>query len=198
MSVPLQVMVSAREQRRRKREEITEKKRQEEMAAFWGELSKQTKLEREALERAIKPEAWIANPTTDPSKPCQYQPVDRNILYRLFVGYFTTKKELDLTAYRARDNRRRCTDAWLAMIKEEEFLRRCEEGKFRVVPKIEWVVAVERSEKWLDWTVYYLSEDIPKVCAKMFRTAFVYYQESTMYRKMYIDMTSEIFSVSSR
>ena len=83
-------------------------------------------------------------------------------------------------------------------IEEEEFLRRCEEGKFRVVPKIEWVVAVEQTEKWADWYIYYLSEDIPKVCPKMFKTCFVYHKESMMYREKYNKMTSrwesEMFS----
>jgi len=182
------------------REEVKEKKEQEEIAAFWERLSQQWREERETLERAVKPEAWIANPTTDPSKTTQYQPVEKTILYKLFVGYFTTKKELDLTAIRAKENRRRCTEAWLKCIEEEEFLRRCEEGKFRVVPKIEWVVAVEQTEKWADWSVYYLSEDIPRVCPKMFKTCFLYHKESMRYRGRYNEMTakwmSEMYSVS--
>ena len=193
--------MSARELRRKNREEAKEQRKQEEIAAFWERLSRQWREERETLERAVKPEAWIANPTTDPSKTVQYQPVERTILYKLFVGYFTTKKELDLTAIRAKENRRRCTEAWLNCIEEEEFLRRCEEGKFRVVPKIEWVVAVEQTEKWADWSVYYLSEDIPRVCPKMFKTCFLYHKESMMYREMYNKMTSrwvsEMFSLSS-
>ena len=150
MPVSRQAIVSARELRRKNRAEVKEKKEQEEIAAFWERLSQQWREERETLERAVKPEAWIANPTTDPSKTTQYQPVEKTILYKLFVGYFTTKKELDLTAIRAKENRRRCTEAWLKCIEKEEFLRRCEEGKFRVVPKIEWVVAVEQTEKWAD------------------------------------------------
>ena len=137
MPVSRQAIVSARELKRKNREEVKEKKEQEEIAAFWERLSQQWREERETLERAVKPEAWIANPTTDPSKTTQYQPVEKTILYKLFVGYFTTKKELDLTAIRAKENRRRYTEAWLKCIEEEEFLRHCEEGKFRVVPKIE-------------------------------------------------------------
>ena len=182
------------------REEVKEKKEQEEIAAFWERLSQQWREERETLERAVKPEAWIANPTTDPSKTTQYQPVEKTILYKLFVGYFTTKKELDLTAIRAKENRRRCNEAWLKCIEEEEFLQRCVEGKFRVVPRIEWVVAVEQTEKWADWSVYYLSEDIPRVCPKMFKTCFLYHKESMRYRGRYNEMTakwmSEMYSVS--
>ena len=193
--------ISAREQRRINREEVKEKKRQKEIAEFWEGLSQQWRKEREALERTVKPEAWIANQTTKPAKEYKYQPVDRTILYKLFVGYFTTKKELDLTAIRAKENRRRCTEAWLKCIEEEEFLQRCVEGKFRVVPRIEWVVAVEQTEKWADWYIYYLSEDIPKVCPKMFKTCFVYHKESMMYREKYNKVTSrwvsEMFSSSS-
>ena len=125
----------------------------------------------------IKPEAWVANQTTKPAKQYQCQPVNRIALYKLFVGYFTTKKEIDLTAIRAKENKRRCTEAWIKSIEEGEFLRRCEEGKFLIVQKIEWVVAVAQSEKWLDWTIYYLSEDIPKVCPKMFRTSYFHHNE---------------------
>ena len=137
----------------------------------------------------------------DPSKTYQYQPVERHVLYKLFVGFFTTKKELDLTAFFAKENRRRCSEAWLNCIEEEEFLKLYEKGKFRVVPKIEWALAVANSEKWMDWIVYYLSEDIPKICPKMFQTAYYYHKESVMYREMYNKMTSrwmsEMYSSSS-
>ena len=119
-SAPHKVLVSnrisvpAREQRRKNREEVKEKKRQEELAAFWESCSREWRREREALERAIKPEVWVPNPTTDPSKPDHYQSVSRTVLYQLFVGYFITKEELDLTAIRAKENRRRFTRAGLA------------------------------------------------------------------------------------
>ena len=62
-------------------------------------------------------------------------------------------------------------------------------------------MAVEQTEKWADWYIYYLSEDIPKVCPKMFKTCFVYHKESMMYREKYNEMTSrwvsEMFSSSS-
>lgn len=102
-------------------------------------------------------------------------PVD--IFYPGEKLYTPTSKEEEI------EYRKKMT--WRKLAANEEFKKMCKKLELFVIPCIEWIVGAKRQFGTSIYKVYYLSENVPPFCPKLFNIIYNQHKQLFMYKNMY-------------